>query len=124
MGADQEVGQEPTGTVIALFSTAFGIRPKGSAGGAPDGLIQVPIDSDSVFFQERSYKILGSTRTCNELGKYRGGDDEISTMKSRVQSFFCGLAEVGIVVPQGDDHVGIDRCVHWIGCCLLAAHFS
>src|ERR1017187_115459 len=54
MGAYQEVGKNAARTVIALLAAPFRIGLKCPASRPPNWLIQVPIDCDSVFVQQRT----------------------------------------------------------------------
>ena len=108
VGADQEVSEEASRSVIKLLAPSLGIGLESSTGRAPDGFIQIPIDRDSVFFQKQADKVFGATRGGNEFGEDRGGDDKVSTFEGRIQGGLRVATEGSVAVPQGDDDVGID----------------
>jgi hypothetical protein len=48
------------GAEIALFAAAFSVGLEGAAGGAPDGFIEIPINGNSRFVEERIYEGFGA----------------------------------------------------------------
>src|SRR5258707_13213583 len=108
MRADQEIRKDAARTVIALLATPFRIGLERSTCRPPNWFIEVPIDYDSVFFQQRTHKSFGALGSGDEFGKNWGGDDQSPSTERRFQSCLCGQAQSGIICPQGDDHVGIN----------------
>ena len=56
VSSDEEVGENATRTGISLFSSASNVLLEGTPGGAPSGLIEIPIHRDTRFFAERIEK--------------------------------------------------------------------
>src|SRR5258708_7912750 len=112
MGADQEIRKNAARTLIALLATPFRIGLERSTGRPPNWFIQVPINYDSVFFQQRTHKSFGAFGSGDEFGKYRGSDDQTPSTEGRFQSRLCGQTQSGVICPQRDDHVGINGCGH------------
>jgi hypothetical protein len=74
MRADEKVSQNTAGAGGALFSPTSSVPVEGTAGGAPDCLIQVPVNENSGIEEERVKKRLGAAGSRHQLCKDKSSD--------------------------------------------------
>ncbi len=110
--SDQEIDKQAARSVIALLAASSGMRLKRSSSRPPDRFIQIPFDGNAIFAQERIHKIFGAAGSGNQLGEYRCSHDQASTAKCRFEGGLSGSAYRRVILPQGNDNVGIDGRRH------------
>lgn len=112
MGANQEIRKDTAWAGIALLSSAPRIGLERPASNPPNRLVQVKFNAYSCIFKKCIEKSLGSCRSGQEFGEYRGTHHQSSLIQSIVKSRLGGIAHCRIAVPKSDNNVGIQCSCH------------